>query len=55
MVEGTIPIFHRLAKDLINTSATYSFVNPNFVSGIDLKPINVPYDLEIRTPTRDQS
>ncbi|XP_027083536.1 uncharacterized protein [Coffea arabica] len=32
-----------------------SFVNPNFMSEIDLKPIKLPYNLEVRTPTRDQS
>ncbi|XP_027156747.1 uncharacterized protein LOC113757848 [Coffea eugenioides] len=35
--------------------ATHSFVNPKFISGIDLKPIKLHYDLEVRTPTGDQS
>ena len=55
MVESTIPIFHRLVKVLIDPGATHSFVNPNFMSGIDVKPIKLPYDLEVRTPTGDQS
>ena len=55
VVKGMIPIFHRLAKVLIDSGVTHFFVNPNFMSGIDLKPINLPYDLEVRTPTGDQS
>ncbi|XP_027155305.1 uncharacterized protein LOC113755503 [Coffea eugenioides] len=54
-VKGTIPIFYRLVKVLIDPDATHSFVNPNFISGIDLKPIQLPYDLEVRTPTGDQN
>ena len=50
VVEGTIPIFHRLAKILIDPGATHSFVNPKFMSGVDVKPIKLPYDLEVRTP-----
>ena len=30
VVEGTFPIFHRLAKVLIDSGATHSFVNPKF-------------------------
>ena len=30
VVKGTISIFHRLIKILIDLSATHSFVNPNF-------------------------
>ena len=55
VVEGMIPIFHRLAKVLIDPGATHSFVNPNFMSGIDVKPIKLPYDLEVRTPTGEQN
>ncbi|XP_027158207.1 uncharacterized protein LOC113759830 [Coffea eugenioides] len=55
VVEGTIPIFHRLARVLIDSGATHSFVNPNFMSGIDLKSIKLPYDLEVKTPTGDQN
>ncbi|XP_071933123.1 uncharacterized protein [Coffea arabica] len=50
VVEGTLPIFHRLAKVLIDPGATHSFVNPSFMSGIDVQPVRLPYDLEIRTP-----
>ena len=38
VVEGTIPIFHRLLKVLIDPGATHSFVNPKFMSGINVKP-----------------
>nr|XP_027077046.1 uncharacterized protein LOC113700806 [Coffea arabica] len=55
VVEGTIPMFHRLVKVLIDPGATHYFVNPNFMSGIDVKPIKLPYDLEVRTPTGDQN
>ncbi|XP_027181928.1 uncharacterized protein LOC113780316 [Coffea eugenioides] len=54
VVEDTIPIFHRLAKILIDFGATHSFVNPNFICGIDVKPARLPYDLEVSTPTGDQ-
>ncbi|XP_071905996.1 uncharacterized protein [Coffea arabica] len=50
VVEGTLPIFHRLAKVLIDPGATHSFVNPSFMSGIDVQPVRLPYDLEVRTP-----
>ena len=55
VVEGTIPIFHRLAKVLINPGATYSFVNSKFMSRVDVNPIKLPYNLEVRTPTGDQN
>ena len=47
VVEFTIPIFHNLDKVLIDPGARHSFVNLNFMSGIDVKPIKLPYDLEI--------
>nr|XP_027068159.1 uncharacterized protein LOC113693729 [Coffea arabica] len=50
MVEGTLPIFHRLAKLLIDPGATHSFVNPSFMSGIDVQPVRLLFDLEVRTP-----
>ncbi|XP_071913991.1 uncharacterized protein [Coffea arabica] len=50
VVEGTLPIFHRLAKVLIDPGATHSFVNPSFMSGIDVQPVRLPYGLEIWTP-----
>ena len=55
VVEGTLPIFHRLAKVLIDPGATHSFVNPAFMCGIDVKPVRLPYDLEVRTPTGNKS
>ncbi|XP_071939216.1 uncharacterized protein [Coffea arabica] len=55
VVEGTVPIFHRLAKVLIDPGATHSFVNPAFMCGIDVKPVRLPYDLEVRTPTGNKS
>ncbi|XP_027155850.1 uncharacterized protein LOC113756359 [Coffea eugenioides] len=50
VVEGTLLIFHRLARVLIDPGATHSFVNPSFMSGIDVKPVRLPFDLEVRTP-----
>nr|XP_027075952.1 uncharacterized protein LOC113699803 [Coffea arabica] len=50
VIEGTLPIFHRLAKMLIDPGATHSFVKPTFMSGIDVKPVRLPYDLEVGTP-----
>nr|XP_027109267.1 uncharacterized protein LOC113729140 [Coffea arabica] len=50
VVEGTLPIFQRLARVLIDPGATHSFVNPTFMSGIDVKPVRLPFDLEVRTP-----
>ncbi|XP_027118577.2 uncharacterized protein [Coffea arabica] len=55
VVEGTIPIFHRLAKLLIDPGATHSFVNPTFMCGIAVNPVKLPYDLEVKTPTGNQS
>ncbi|XP_071925875.1 uncharacterized protein [Coffea arabica] len=54
VVEGTIPVFHRLVRILIDPGATHSFVNPAFILGIDLKVERLPYDLEVRTPTGNQ-
>ena len=51
VVEGTIHIFQYLAKVLIDPGVTHSFVDSNFMSGIDVKPIKLPYDLEIGMPT----
>nr|XP_027071946.1 uncharacterized protein LOC113696760 [Coffea arabica] len=53
VVEGTIPIFHRFAKVLVDSSATHSFVNPNFMCGTNIKHASLPYDLEVSTPTGD--
>ncbi|XP_027169505.1 uncharacterized protein LOC113769237 [Coffea eugenioides] len=54
VVEGTIPVFHRLARILIDPGATHSFVNPEFMCGIDINPVTLPFELEISTPTGDQ-
>ena len=45
--------FHRFAKVLVDPGATHSFVNPNFMCSIDIKPASLPYDLEVNTPTGD--
>ncbi|XP_071901009.1 uncharacterized protein [Coffea arabica] len=55
VVEGTLPIFHRLARVLIDPGATHSFVNPNFMSGIDVQLVRLPFDLEVRTPMGNKS
>ncbi|XP_071902691.1 uncharacterized protein [Coffea arabica] len=55
VVEGTIPIFHRLAKILIDPGAAHSFVRPTFMIGIDVKAKRLPYDLEVKTPTGNQT
>ncbi|XP_071940794.1 uncharacterized protein [Coffea arabica] len=55
VVEGTLPIFHRLVRVLIDPGATYSFVNPNFMFGIDVQPVRLPFDLEVRTPMGNKS
>ena len=53
IVEDTIPVFHRLARILMDPGATHSFVNPYFMCGIDIKPVSLPYDLEVSAPTGD--
>ena len=40
---------------MIDPDATHSFVNPTFMCGIDVKAERLPYDLEVRTPTGNQS
>ncbi|XP_071928109.1 uncharacterized protein [Coffea arabica] len=54
VVEGTIPVFHCLARILIDPGATHSFINPEFMCGIDINPVTLSYELEVSTPTRDQ-
>nr|XP_027088578.1 uncharacterized protein LOC113709934 [Coffea arabica] len=54
IVEGTIPVFHRLVRILIDLGATHSFVNPDFMCRIDIKPVSLPYDLEVSTPKGNQ-
>ncbi|XP_071928152.1 uncharacterized protein [Coffea arabica] len=55
VVEGTLPIFHQLARVLIDPGATHSFVNPNFMSGIDVQPVRLPFDIEVRIPMGNKS
>ncbi|XP_071917105.1 uncharacterized protein [Coffea arabica] len=55
VVEGTLPIFHRLARVLIDPGATHSFVNPIFMSEINVQPVKLPFDLEVRTPMGNRS
>ncbi|XP_071926111.1 uncharacterized protein [Coffea arabica] len=55
VVEGTLSIFHRLARVLIDPSATHSFVNPIFMSGINVQPVKLPFDLEVKTPMGNKS
>ena len=55
VVECTILVFHRLAKVLIDPGTTHSFVNPKFMSGVDVRPIKLLYDLEVKTSIGDQS
>ena len=51
VVEGTIPIFHRLAKVLVDPGALHSFVSSAFMCGVDIKSARLRYDLETRTTT----
>ena len=44
VMEGTIPVFHRLTRVLIDLGATHSFVDPNFMKGIDVKCDLLPFD-----------
>nr|XP_027098907.1 uncharacterized protein LOC113718187 [Coffea arabica] len=55
VVEGIIPVFHRLVKLLIDPGATHSLVNPAFMCGIDVNPVKLPFDFEVKAPTGDQS
>ena len=55
VVEGTIFNFHRLANILIDSDVTPFFVNPTFMCEIDVKVERLSYDLEVKTPTGDQS
>ena len=40
-----------LVKVLINLEATHSFVDPNFMKSIKVKYDFLPFDLEVKTPT----
>ena len=54
MVEGTIPVFHRLARVLIDFGATHSFIDPKFMKGVDVKCDLLPFDLKVKNPTGNQ-
>ena len=54
VVECMIPVFYHLTKILIDSGATHSFVNPNFMCEIDVKVERLPHDLKVRTPIGDQ-
>nr|XP_027073658.1 uncharacterized protein LOC113698152 [Coffea arabica]XP_027076172.1 uncharacterized protein LOC113699989 [Coffea arabica] len=47
-VEGTLPISHQLARVLIDHSATHSFVNQTFPSGVNVKPVRLPLTLKLK-------
>ena len=44
-----------IAKVLNDYGMTHSFANPRFMSGIDVRPIKLSYDLEVKTLIGDQS
>ena len=37
------------------TLVRHTFVNPRFMSGVDVRPIKLAYDSEVKTPIGDQS
>ena len=53
-IKGMIAVFYHLAKILIDFSATHSFINPNFMYEIDVKPVRLSYDFEVSTPMDDE-
>ncbi|XP_027169574.1 uncharacterized protein LOC113769313 [Coffea eugenioides] len=55
VIEGTLSLFRRTANVLIYPGATHSFVNPVFMTHIDVKAEKLPYDLEIKTPITNKS
>ena len=48
-----ILVFHYLPKVISDPDTTHFFANPRFISGIDVRPIKLPYDLEVKTPIRE--
>ncbi|XP_071905714.1 uncharacterized protein [Coffea arabica] len=54
-VVDTILVYHCLVKVLIDPSTIHSFVNPKFMSGVDVRLIKLPYNLEVKAPTGNQS
>nr|XP_027067807.1 uncharacterized protein LOC113693474 [Coffea arabica] len=55
VIEGTLSIFRRTARVLIDPGATHSFVSPAFMAHIVIKAEKLPYDLEIKTPITNKS
>ena len=47
-------VLEHLGRVLIDLGATHSFVDPNFMKGIDVKGDFLPFDLKIKTPTGKQ-
>lgn len=48
-------MLRNLLSILIDPGAMHSFVNPTFMCGIDVKIERLPYDLEVKTCTGNQS
>ncbi|KAL3516349.1 hypothetical protein ACH5RR_023251 [Cinchona calisaya] len=53
VVEGMLPVFHRLARILIDPRSTHSLVRPNFMHDIGVDIEKLPYKLEVNTPMGD--
>ena len=50
VIGGIILVFHCLAKVLSDPNTTHSFSNPRFMSEVHVRPIQLPYNLKIKTP-----
>ena len=55
VIEGMLSVSGRLAKVLIDPGSTHSFVRPKFIKGLGLKMEELPYLMEISTPTNGKS
>ena len=55
MVEGTLLVSGKLAKVLIDPGSTHSFVRPRFMKELKLRYENLPYVVEVSTPTGKQA
>ena len=55
MVEGTLSIFGKLTKVLVDPGSTHSFAKPRFLKGLGLKFEVLPYLVEVSTPTGSQT
>ena len=51
VVEGMILVLHCLTKVLSDPDTTHSFADLRFMSGENVRPIKLPYDLEVEMPT----